>query len=392
MDEKAKLKNFENDSQYQDKNIDIPIEPYNTVCEYCCKNITTYAKTEYNLLLFLYIVVIFYFYGLFYGFFIIFITFNLFKNVIHSCPNCLSQISYRYFYPISTKGVYISFKFGKCVIVLKKIYVYIILFIFICFGIYINVKYYNSLSIQNLQNNEKKLHSQQFLENLGKNTGSELTWENLIDDCGANVMVENSVRAIEIFNRKYFKKEVIWKGYFLNAFIQRLPFGFVDAEHLVNLNIRMIPSETIKNQDLVLSLNYQKYNEYLKTLQLLYTGTPIQFKAIFESVGDEWKPHHLHLLDINITDDFIGNKEKVTLFKGINFNVEGHLNIQKEIKENIGNGTIINQTNNNNTEDINFKLDEENENNKNDNNQQQINNNDNNNNTQTNNNTIDNKN
>ena len=82
-----------------------------------------------------------------------------------------------------------SFKFGKCVIVLKKIYVYIILFIFICFGIYINVKYYNSLSIQNLQNNEKKLHSQQFLENLGKNTGSELTWENLIDDCGANVMV-----------------------------------------------------------------------------------------------------------------------------------------------------------------------------------------------------------
>ena len=191
-------------------------------------------------------------------------------------------------------------------------------------------------------------------------------------------MVENSVRAIEIFNRKYFKKEVIWKGYFLNAFIQRLPLGFVDAEHLVNLNIRMIPSETIKNQDLVLSLNYQKYNEYLKTLQMLYTGTPIQFKAIFESVGDEWKPHHLHLLDINITEDFIGNKEKVTLFKGINFNVEGHLNIQKEIKENIGNGTIINQTDNNNTnetQDINFKLDEENENNKTINNQQQLNNN-----------------
>ena len=100
----------------------------------------------------------------------------------------------------------------------------------------------------------------------------------------------------------------------------------------------------------------------------------------------------MHLIDINITEDFVGNNEKVTLFKGINFNIEGHLNIQKEIKENIGNGTIINQTNSNNTEDINFKLDEENENNKNDNNQQQINNNDNNNNTQTNNNTIDNKN
>ena len=63
MDEKTKLKNFENDdTQYQDKNIDIPIEPYNTVCEYCCKKVTTFAKTEYNLLLFLYIILIFYFF------------------------------------------------------------------------------------------------------------------------------------------------------------------------------------------------------------------------------------------------------------------------------------------------------------------------------------------
>ena len=135
-------------------------------------------------------------------------------------------------------------------------------------------------------------------------------------------MIENSARAIEIFNKKYFRKAIQWKGYFINAFIHRLSqLGMADPGHLVNINIRMVPSETIKAQDLLLSMKKMK------------TGTPVEFRAEFESIGDEWKPHHLHLIWINITEDFMKDKVNVTLFRGVNFDIQGHLKLKDEVEK-----------------------------------------------------------
>ena len=40
--------------------------------------------------------------------------------------------------------------------------------------------------------------------------------------------------------------------FFINAFIQRFnQIGFYEPQHLVNINVRMIPSESLKNQDIV---------------------------------------------------------------------------------------------------------------------------------------------
>ena len=85
------------------------------------------------------------------------------------------------------------------------------------------------------------------------------------------------------------------------------------------------------------------------------TGTPIEFKAEFESIGDEWRPHHLHMISINLTDNFIKDKINVTLFKGVNFDIKGHYDIKKEVdvivKEEmlIKNENKKNNSNNNNT-------------------------------------------
>ena len=62
------------------------------------------------------------------------------------------------------------------------------------------------------------------------------------------------------------------------------------------------------------------------------TGTPIEFKAIFESIGTEWKPHHLHLEWINITDDFVKERVNVTLFRGISFDIEGHMELKNALE------------------------------------------------------------
>ena len=365
MEERTKLKIKENDLVQLDntEEKDIPIEPYRTNCEYCGKNITTCVRKEFNLTIFPYAIIIFYFYGLLFGAIIFTITFLLFQNITHICPECLCEVANKSFYPIKQKGPFYSITFGKMTIILKKIYIHLIFLIVFIFGIYINIKSFYKIKNENVsltedyQRNDEKRISYFYNE-----SDTELSWETLIKECGAKVMVENSARAIEIFNKKYFEKTIKWKGYFINAFINRLSqIGMADPSHLININVRMIPSETLKAQDLLLSMGRQTFYQNFESIKKMKTGTPIEFKAVFESIGTEWKPHHLHLEWINVTDDFMKDKVNVTLFKGIHFDIEGHMELKnaleniKEIPEQKNNIEIQennvenNKTNKNNT-------------------------------------------
>jgi len=336
MEERARLKINENEiikNQKTEELKDVPIEPFKTNCDYCGRNVVTCVKKEYNLTLFPFAIIIFYTYGFYFGSVILITTFLLFQNITHICPECLCEITYKSFYPIKRQGSYFSLTFGKCTIVIKKIYIHMIILLLIILGVYLNFSYYKYGKYkQNHISEEIKRNDEKFIKNFYNDT-EELTWEALINDCGAKVMVENSARAIEIFNKKYFKKTIQWKGYFINAFIHRLSqLGMAEPEHLVNINIRMIPSETIKAQDLILSMGKEKFLKHFELLKKMETGTPVEFKAKFESIGDEWKPHHLHLFWINITDNFMNDKVNVTLFRGINFDIQGHLQLKNEVE------------------------------------------------------------
>ena len=266
---------------------------------------------------------LFYFYGFYYGIIIFLITFPLFKNITHSCPNCLTLLHEKYFFPITKKQNYISLKYGKCVLVLPMLCIYIVVSVIIVLGIYLNVQSSDNGSDNGVHKEKNPIT---FIDNLYEKD-TNLTWDGLIKDCGAAVMVENSARGVEVFSRKYHKKVIQWKGYFLSAFVRH------NMQHLVNLNIRMIPSESLRSQDLVLSMDYEKHIELYHKLKLLKTGTAIEFKASLEVVGNEWEPHHLHLVDFELIGDFVNEEEKVLLFKGVNFDLSGHVKIHKEIKK-----------------------------------------------------------
>ena len=351
MEERAKLKLKENDLTKQEKPDElneIPIEPFKTNCDFCGKKVTTCVKKEYNLTIFPYAIIIFYIFGFFYGSIVLMFTFLLFQNISHICPECLSEITYKAFYPIKKKGPYYSLTFGKCTIVVKKLYINILILLVIIFGIYLNFIYYKNSKVLADKLNEDLNRNDESLIKTFYNDSEILTWESLIKECGAKVMIENSARAIEIFNQKYFRKTIQWKGYFINAFIHRLSqLGMADPGHLVNINIRMVPSETLKSQDLLLSMGKEKFLKHFDLIKNMKTGTPVEFKAEFESIGDEWKPHHLHLIWINITDDFMKDKINFTLFKGVKFDIQGHLKLKDQI-EKIAN---VNNTNTNITND-----------------------------------------
>ena len=220
MEEKAKLKIKENDISKSDKTEekDTPIEPFKANCEYCGKNIVTCVKKEYNLTIFPYAIVILYFYGLFYGLILFGATFLLFQNISHICPECLNEVANKSFFPLKQKGPFYSITFGKMTIVLKKIYIHFIILLIFLFGVYINILTYKKiqkdtkyLTEEYIRNDEKKIS---YFYN---ESDTELSWETLIKECGAKVIVENSARAIEIFNKKYYEKKIQWKGYFINA-------------------------------------------------------------------------------------------------------------------------------------------------------------------------------
>lgn len=338
MEEKARLKTRENEltqKEDPDELNDVPIEPFKTNCDYCGKKVTTCVKKEYNLAIFPYIIIIFYIFGFYYGLILFAFTCLLFQNISHVCPECLCEITYKSFYPIKQKGKYYSLTFGKCTIIIKKIYINTLILLIIIFGIYINVMYYKYHKVGKsfLKDDVYERNDERNIRNF-YNDSNELTWESLIRECGSKVMIENSARAIEIFNKKYYRKTIQWKGYFMNAYVHRLSqLGLDSPNHLVNVNIRMIPSETIKTQDLLLSMGKENFLKYFELLKKMKTGTPVEFKAEFESIGDEWRPHHLHLIWINITDDFMPDKVNVTLFRGIHFDIQGHLKLKNEVEK-----------------------------------------------------------
>lgn len=73
------------------------------MCEICRKEVTTYVKTEFNALVWVLLIFVLYFYGLFYGSPILLLTVPLFRNVTHSCPYCFELLLTKSFYPIQIK-------------------------------------------------------------------------------------------------------------------------------------------------------------------------------------------------------------------------------------------------------------------------------------------------
>jgi hypothetical protein len=201
---------------------------------------------------------------------------------------------------------------------MKAIYATLIVFVLFILGIYYNLNY------NNIFFDTFGLYDNKFNRLFTSYLNDDLTWPSLIKDCGAKVITDNSAKANEIFLRKYYNREVEWTGLFIDAAVVISSLG-PDPDHTLNINVRMIPSESLKEPDLYISTDDKKYAEYESVLKTIFTGDSIRFKAIFEEIGNEDRSHHLRLIHIEKIPDFIPHNEKVILFQGVKFNITGHL-------------------------------------------------------------------
>jgi hypothetical protein len=132
------------------------------------------------------------------------------------------------------------------------------------------------------------------------------TWEEFLQDCGGEVVVENNVHARNIFNHKYEQNEVSWKGYFADTKQSSgNPLPFVQSDHAINILVKMMPSESVLYPDIVLSVSSKYLAENQALIKSLEKGDEIVFDAKIMTLGNEFKMHHLHLLNFEKTGNSV---------------------------------------------------------------------------------------
>ena len=68
--------------------------------------------------------------------------------------------------------------------------------------------------------------------------------------------------------------------------------------------MKMMPSESAMYPDLVLSISSELLNDKRKDISSLVKGDEIKFRAKVMTLGNEFKMHHLHAVDLDKTGGF----------------------------------------------------------------------------------------
>jgi len=65
----------------------------------------------------------------------------------------------------------------------------------------------------------------------------------------------------------------------------------------MSILIKMDPSESDNFADIVLSIGQDGYNNNKKAIDGMVKGDHLKFRAKIKTMGNEFKLHHLHLMD-----------------------------------------------------------------------------------------------
>ena len=173
---------------------------------------------------------------------------------------------------LSLKDEVMTFKCGECAVVISRSYLLTAVIIISCVFLYI------------WSTPEHTGHSHEHIY-------SQATWPEYIKDCGGEVVLKNSIRATEMFSRKYEGKTITWDGYLMRATEN---YGWFRGEHAAIVLVKMSPSESDIHADLILSLDDNDLVANTQALASLDKGDKFEFNATFVSPGNEHQLHHLH--------------------------------------------------------------------------------------------------
>lgn len=176
-------------------------------------------------------------------------------------------------------------KLGKCAIVMDRYYALIILTIFTGFSCtYI---YSRPYSVHHSFFDRPQLESKNITN----------TWVEFLDSCSGEKIIENQVHAMHQFTQTYENNVVDWDGYYIETKFKHRDFSMFGNEHYMSILIKMDPSESDHFADIVLSISQEGYKNHKSVLDGMEKGDHLTFKAKIKTMGNEFKLHHLHMVD-----------------------------------------------------------------------------------------------
>jgi len=197
----------------------------------------------------------------------------LFQSSDLVCKKCNSVL--QTFHPFHLKEEIFTVKFAKCVLVFTKSYL-VLLFLVCLFGV---ATYKYKTPESHLTN--------QAIDN---------SWEDYIQACGASVLAYNEVKAYNNFETNFKGKTVLWQGLLYNTTEYE---SMLRKEKALYILVKMIPSETYQEGDLILSLDSKDWLKNAGQLASMQRGTKFWFNATLVSMGTQFKFHHLKAHNIN---------------------------------------------------------------------------------------------
>ena len=204
------------------------------------------------------------------------------KAIVLRCPRCDSKLEVRQpFGLFSLKDEVMTIKCGECALVISRSYLLSAVAIISCVLFYV------------WASTEAVVHKRIFIES---------TWPEYVNECGGEVLLKNTIRVTDTFNRKYEGKSISWDGYLMRA---SESYGWFRGDHAVVILVKMQPSESDIHADLILSMDDDDFRASTSALASLDRGNRFKFNATFVSVGNEQQLHHLHAHSIEKIEGYL---------------------------------------------------------------------------------------
>lgn len=250
--------------------------PVRVVCPHCGKNIITFIEHESSWVTY-FVSIILMFVLQWASLCVVPVVFPLFKDVVHHCPRCLSVLATRsrVVWP-SFKQEVMSFRFGSCVIVLARKYVFVLIALVSTIG---GVHYIRS-GAGATSNPDVWEH--------GPTIGA--TWDDFRKDCGFKSYLGNPIHVGVAFEDKFKNRTINWEGT-VDRTEGRIDFLWVTQPGAVF--VRMGPPQFPTKDVADLVLLYKSGGDLEQAAQKLSRGDSIAFEASLMDVGKRGAPHVL---------------------------------------------------------------------------------------------------
>jgi len=123
------------------------------------------------------------------------------------------------------------------------------------------------------------------------------TWSDYLNVCSGERIIENQVHALHEFTQTYQNNIVDWDGYYIDTKYKHKNYSWIGSEYFMSILIKMDPSESENFADVVLSISQEAYKNNKDVLDSLEKGDHLVFRAKMKTMGNEFKLHHLKLLE-----------------------------------------------------------------------------------------------